>query len=72
MEQEYASGTQLAYTTLAHHTYADGHRPPTAVASAKELPDASLQERIMLSAVVETTSNGVQAMRTIIREFLKT
>lgn len=38
-----ATGTQLAYTTLVHHTYADGHRLPTTVASVKKHPDASLQ-----------------------------
>jgi len=51
-----------------HHTYADGHRLPTTVASVKEHPEASQKERIMLSTVAETTPNGVQDIRTIILE----
>lgn len=53
---------------MVHQTYADDHKLPTTIASAKEHLDPFQQKRIISPTVAETSSDGMQAIRTTIQK----
>ena len=53
---------------MIHQIYADDHRLPTTIASAKEHLDPSQQGRIISRTVAETSFDGMQAIRTTIQK----